>query len=90
MIFSKNIQEIKNADILYIDKTYHNFERILFPLKNHKIFTASNIKGFAERLGILEFYKNKKYIRFKINIKNLKKTGLFLGSEVLELAKIVE
>ena len=93
--YAEYVTKVSNADIVYIDKSYQKINKpsigkIVSTLKNSKIFTASNIKDFAKSSGVLEFYKSKNYIRFKINIKNLKRTGVVLSSEVLELAKIVE
>ena len=91
--FKKSIRNLKGFDILYIDKSYKNkinLETLKSFVPNYKIFTCSNIKGFADNIGILEFYKERNRIRFKINIAKLKKSGIFLSSKVLELAKIVK
>ncbi|WP_457577819.1 YfiR family protein [Desulfomarina sp.] len=53
------------------------------------ILTIGETPGFARHEGMINFYKDKKRIRFEINRQRAEKAGLKISSRLLKLAKIV-
>ena len=53
------------------------------------ILTVSDIDRFAERGGIINFYKENNKVRFKINLNAAERAGTKISSQLLRLGTIV-
>ena len=85
-----SIEKAKNCDCLFIsDSEKSNVSRILEDLKDYKVLTISDMEGFLEAGGIIQFVLEKRKVRFLINIGAAKQAGFKVSSKLLELAKEV-
>ena len=63
---------------------------ILGHLKGAQVLTVSDIDGFAEQGGIINFISERNKVRFQINPEAARRIGLTISSELLKLAKLVK
>jgi YfiR/HmsC-like len=59
-------------------------------LKDAKLLTVSEIDGFAEQGGVINFISERNKVRFEINPEAARRAGLTISSELLKLAKLVK
>ena len=59
-------------------------------LKDSKTLTVSEIDGFAQRGGVINFISERNKVRFEINPEAARRFGLTISSELLKLAKLVK
>ncbi len=55
----------------------------------HPVLTVSDIDGFAERGGIIEFYFRDQRIAFRVNVSASERNRLEMSSRLLSLATVV-
>ena len=85
------IENAKNCDCLFIsDSEKSNVEKILKDLEDHDVLTISDMDGFVEAGGIIQFVLDRKKVRFLINMSAAKQAGFKFSSKLLELAKGVK
>lgn len=60
--------------------------RILNGLKKSPVLTVSEVSGFLQDGGIINFVKQGNKIRFEINLKDAEKAGIKISSKLLSLA----
>ncbi len=88
-IVLKRIQEIDRKDpchILFISESEkERVDEILKQLQGAPILTVGDFEGFGEAGGCINFFQEKNTIRFEINVAAIKRAGLKIGSQVLEL-----
>jgi hypothetical protein len=63
-----------------------NLTETLWTLRGQPILTVSNIKGFTEKGGIIQFKLIDNKIRFRINPDAAREAGLTVSSKLLSLA----
>jgi hypothetical protein len=63
-----------------------NIRRILDQLRGKPILTISEIPGFIEQGGIIEFKKRTDTVRFGINPAAARDAGLKISSKLLKLS----
>ena len=63
---------------------------ILQGLKDAKVLSVSEIDGFAERGGMINFISEHNKVRFEINSEAARRTGLTISSDLLKLAHLVK
>ena len=79
-----------NCDILFISASEKDrLPTLMAALKDLPILTVSEIEGFAQRGGIINFITVEKKIRFEINPDAAKQVGIHISSQLLQLARIV-
>lgn len=89
--FIEDNLEINNCDVIFIPKlNKEKFADILEFVKKKPILTISDTKGYAEKGVHINFYTEENNIRFEINEKSVKESGLKMNHLLLSLAKIVE
>jgi hypothetical protein len=89
--FIKNIQELKHTDMLFIPKSQASqLQNIIHTIKGQGIFTVSDIKGFAQKKGMLQLYFVSRKIKLKINLDAVKKEHLNIRSTLLRIAKVIK
>ena len=93
-VVSKTTMKIENAedcDCLFIsDSERNSVAKILKDLENHDVLTISDMDGFLEAGGIIQFVLDQRQVRFLINMGAAKQAGLKFSSKLLELAKEVK
>ena len=63
---------------------------MLEKLKDARVLTVSEIDGFAQQGGIINFISERNKVRFEINPDAARRLGLNISSELLKLAKVVK
>jgi len=85
------IDELQDCDLLYIPKSAASqLDTIFQKLQNKKIFTISDIRGFAQKGGMLQLYFISQKIKLKINLQSVKEHGLNIRSTLLRIAKVIK
>lgn len=89
--YISRIEDINNTDILFISESEkENLSEILSYVADKPILTVGDTEGFAERGVHINFFLDKGKIRFEINEKAARASGLYISHLLLNLAKIVE
>ncbi|HLX70991.1 MAG TPA: YfiR family protein [Verrucomicrobiae bacterium] len=90
----KQITDPKDFDqcqILFISSSEKaRLPELLGKLKDSRVLTVSEIDGFAEQGGIINFISEHNKVRFEINPDAARRLGLNISSELLKLAKLVK
>jgi YfiR/HmsC-like len=86
-----SIEKAKDCDCLFISESEKsNVGEILGDLKDYKVLTISDMDGFLDAGGIIQFVLEKSKVRFLINMGVAKRAGFKVSSKLLELAKKVK
>lgn len=89
--YINSISELGNPNILYIPSSQSsNLAMILKATENKNILTISDIRGFAQKQGMLQLYFASRKIKLKINIDRVKKEKLNVRSTLLRIAKVIK
>jgi hypothetical protein len=90
----KQLSSLENLDqcqIVFISPSEkERLPEILARLKDARVLTVSEIEGFAQRGGIINFISERNKVRFEVNPDAAKRTGLTVSSELLKLARLVK
>jgi YfiR/HmsC-like len=85
------VDDLKNCELVFISKSEKkHVPEILSALDDKPILTVSEIEGFAERGGGINFYLEGKKVRFEVNPDAAQHDGLKMSSQLLSLGKIIE
>lgn len=88
---SQNVEDLKNCEMIFVSKSERkHVPEILSELDSRPILTVSEIKGFAERGGSINFYQEGTKLRFEINLGAAQHDGLKISAQLLSLGKIVQ
>ena len=84
-------KDLGQCQIVFISSSEkQRLPELLEKLKDAKVLTVSEIDGFAERGGIINFISERNKVRFEINPDAARRLGLNISSELLKLAKLVK
>ena len=87
---SRRAETLANCQIVFIcNSEAGHVDEILTTLGSKPVLTVSEIPGFANRGGVINFYREGTKVRFEINPDAAGKKSLKVGSELLSLGKIV-
>ena len=90
----KQITDTKDLDqcqMVFINSSEKSHvAELLEKLKNSRALTVSEIDGFAEQGGIINFISEHNKVRFEINPDAAHRLGLNISSELLKLAKVIK
>lgn len=90
----KQITDTKDLDqcqIVFINSSEKaRLPELLEKLKDSRALTVSEIDGFAQQGGIINFISEHNKVRFEINPDAARRLGLNISSELLKLAKVVK
>lgn len=90
----KQITDMKDLDqcqIVFINSSEKDrLPELLGRLKDSRALTVSEIDGFAQQGGIINFISEHNKVRFEINPDAARRLGLNISSELLKLAKLVK
>ncbi len=87
---SQELEELKTCHVLFVSRSERgNVAEILAALEGHSILTVGETEGFAAQGGIINFFLHENKVRFEINPDAARNRGLEIGSQLLNLAKIV-
>jgi len=86
-----SVEDLQKSDILYIPTTVASqLTTILEKIKGKGIFTISDIRGFAQKGGMLQLYFLSQKIKLKINLQSVKAENLNIRSTLLRIAKVIK
>jgi hypothetical protein len=81
---------LNGCAILYIGKSEKpRISKILDQVQNTSVLTVSDMQGFLEKGGIVNFFNEGNKIRFGINQKQAEKSGIKISSKLLNVASQV-
>lgn len=87
----RRVKEAEGCHVLFISASEQGrIGQVLSSLTERSVLTVSDMEGFAQAGGIVEFVQGENRIRFAINVGAAKKAGLRISSKLLSLALIVE
>ncbi len=90
----KQVTDMKDLDqcqIVFINSSEKSrLPELLEKLKDSRVLTVSEIDGFAQQGGIINFISEHNKVRFEINPDAAHRLGLNISSELLKLAKLVK
>ena len=79
-----------SCQMLFVSATENkNSSLVLESTYGKPVVTISELKGFAEQGGMIEFYLEDNMVRFAINVDAAERAGLVISPELLKLARIV-
>jgi len=86
-----DIKDIKKTDVLYISNvTSTELDEILLKLKNTNILTISDLRGFAQKRGVVQVYFASQKPKLKINLISAKEQNLQIKSSLLQIADVIK
>jgi len=87
---ANKVDDIETCHILFISASEKgNLKQILDVLRNSYILTVSEIEGFTQMGGVINFIIVNKKVHFEINPAAAEQSRLKISSQLLKLAKIV-
>jgi len=91
LVYIDNIKDLKFTHILYISNSNSKkLKNILKTINKKNILVVSNIRGFAQKGGVIQVYFASRKPKLKINLKRAKKNNLKVSSSLLKIAEIVK
>jgi hypothetical protein len=85
-----SINDVKDVHILFIGVSSEDeLKEIINVTKNKPVLTISEKKGYAHKGVLINFYLEGNKVRFEINEKAVKESGLIMGFQLLSYAKII-
>jgi hypothetical protein len=82
-----NMQHAESCSILFVSSSEEgHLPAIVAPAKTLSLLTVSDMKGFAERGGIIQLVRQQDRIRFEVNLAAAQESHLALSSELLKVA----
>ena len=88
---SQNVADLKNCQMIFVSKSEKgHIPEILSELDSRPILTVSEVQGFAQRGGSINFYLSGPKVRFEINPSAAQSDGLKISAQLLSLGKIVQ
>jgi hypothetical protein len=80
-------REATNCRILFISSSESNHDKdILAGLEKTAVLTVSDMPGFANNGGMIQFVLQENKVRFEVNLTAAEKAGLTLSSQLLKVA----
>lgn len=88
--FSQSESISTDCKILFISESKRTFlTPILTSLGRQSILTLSDMEGFAQQGGMIQFTRGKRRIGFKINLASVRQSNIKIAAALLDLATIV-
>ena len=87
LIYMHDFKHEKNCNIIYISESEKNqYLKVIAAYSRKAVLTVSDISGFCESGGMIEFIRVKNKIKFEINIKKSSEAGIKYRSQLLKVA----
>jgi len=83
------VEEMASCQIVFASKSKQRYKAHVFTfVKNRPVLTVSDMKNFANRGGMIEYFNLGNKVRFMIAPKTLRKANLKASARLLQIAKI--
>lgn len=80
-------QEAMSCHVLFISSSEdRRLTQILASLSNASVLTVSDLPGFTDHGGMIQFVLEDSRVRFEVNVETATRAGLTMSSELLKLA----
>ena len=87
----RDVGDVASCHVLFVSKSEkERFPLILKRLDEVPVLTVSEMDGFADGGGVVNFYIEKNKVRFEINQESANRKGLKISSKLLCLGRVVE
>jgi hypothetical protein len=80
--------ELDGCHVLYLDDKAASSEQEILAV-SRPLLTVSSIEGFAQRGGMIEFYRQGNKMRFYINLDAIAQAGLKADANLLRVATLI-
>jgi hypothetical protein len=91
VVRSRRLDDLRDCQMIFIARSEEGqLDQILEQLKGTPVLTVSELDGFANEGGDIDFYLSEDKVRFAINPQSARQNGLKISSQLLALAKIVQ
>jgi YfiR/HmsC-like len=91
IVRSRQLDDLQGCQVVFISKSEKGqMTEILAKLGALKMLTVSEVPGFANRGGVINFFVENNKVRFEINPTTAQSEGLKISSQLLSVGKIVE
>jgi hypothetical protein len=81
--------DLSGCAVLFIaESEKNNLKTILAPLRKAPVLTMSNIEGFSNKGGMVEFKRESNKVGIWINLPAVKTAGISISSKLLSLARV--
>lgn len=88
--YYSSLEKLKSCNILFIPVTEKNHvAQIVKSIRTSNVLTISDAEEMAQQGVIINFFLEKKKVRFAINIEAARQAGLKISAKLLKLAKII-
>ncbi|HEX3730370.1 MAG TPA: YfiR family protein, partial [Opitutaceae bacterium] len=88
---SQREEDLADCQLLFISQSEKpRMPRIMAGLRPRPILTVSEVDGFAQLGGMVNFYRDGARVRFELNPGAARQGGLKFSSQLLSVGKIVE
>jgi hypothetical protein len=88
---ARRFKDLTNCQMIFICKSEKGrLKEIMTELDSGAVLSVSEIDGFAEKGGIINFYLDGSKVRFEINPAVARHDGLKVSSQLLSLGKIIQ
>lgn len=82
---------LQDCQIVYIStEPSEEIQEILDHLKNRPILTVGDSSDFTSQGGMIQFVKEEKHLRFKVNKTATERSGLTISAKLLQIAETVK
>jgi hypothetical protein len=86
----KDLENVQACELLFIsDSEKQRIEKILEDLKGRGVLTVSEVEGFLNNGGVINFVKRGNKIKFEINQREAEHAGIKISSKLLSVASNV-
>lgn len=89
--YINSLDELQETNMLYISTAdAKELETILKQVQGKGILTVSDIRGFAEKEGIIQIYFVSQKVKLKINLDVARRENLKISSSLLNIATVIK
>jgi hypothetical protein len=83
-------KEIENCELLFVSQSEEKqMSELITFTEGMRVLTVSDISGFAQQGGVIEFVMEENKIRFDVNVTSAERKGLKISSQLLQLARTI-
>jgi len=91
VIYINDIKDLDDTNVLYISQNAAQELPLVFKsIKNRNILTISDIRGFAQKGGMIQLYTKNQNLRLRINLSSVKAENLKIKSSLLRISTLVK
>jgi YfiR/HmsC-like len=82
--------DLRSCHVLFVSESEtKHVPQILAGLQGHAVLTVSDIDGFAQSGGVLQFFMEQSHVRFIVNLEAASQAKLKINSKLLALARVL-